>query len=295
MRRLPLALLAAGVALLLAAPAAVPAADVGSGSYHGGSLLGRPALAYLLVERDRETVDVLVTARAECEGYPLPLQATVSFVDRKLGEDGKGAFAKVVEDSAVGPDGRPAREEAVSSVTLEVGPDGDAAGTMHLRSTFRDAETGEQVAECDTGLVPFRVMAVAPEAGEGRARRPRRSGTYLGVAAGGPLVADVRRSGTIDQMAFMYSSPCLKRAGLPHRRIVFVPRITPGPKGAFRVRGTQQLFTGDGEREQVTFRMTGRYGRDGGLRGTLRLEGEYAGSECDTGELRWRAARDAAG
>jgi hypothetical protein len=91
-------------------------------------------------------------------------------------------------------------------------------------------------------------------------------------------------------MAFMYSSPCLKRAGLPHRRIVFVPRITPGPKGAFRVRGTQQLFNGDGTVEAVTFRMTGRYGRDGGLRGTLRVQGEHAGGECDTGVVAWRAA-----
>ena len=37
--------------------------------------------------------------------------------------------------------------------------------------------------------------------------------------------------------------------------------------------------------------MTGRYGRDGGLRGTLRVEGEFGGGTCDTGELKWRAGR----
>ena len=290
MRWLPPALSAAGAALLLAAPAAVPAADVGTGSYHGGSLGDHPALAYLLVERDAETVDVLVTARADCEGYSLPLQATVAFADRTLAVDGTATFTKPIQDTAVGPEGQPARESGEATVTLAVDDDGHAAGTMRLRSTFTDAQTGEQVAQCDTGVVPFRVRAVPPEAGEGRARRPRRGGIQLGVAGGSPLVAEVRRSGTIEQMAFMYSSPCLKRAGRPHRRIVFVPTIKPGRKGAFRVRGTQQLFTGDGGSEDVTFRMTGRYGRDGGLRGTLRVQGEYAGGECDTGELRWRTA-----
>jgi hypothetical protein len=271
----------------------VPAADVGTGSYHGGALGDQPALAYVLVERDAETVDVLVTARAECEGYDLPLQATVAFTDRALDGDGTATFTKPVTDRATGPGGRPARENGEASVMLEVAPDGRASGVMRLRSTFTDLETGEQVAACDTGAVAFDVVAVRPSAGEGRARRPRRGGTYLGVAGGGPLVADVRRNGTIDRMAFLYSSPCLRRAGLAAQRIVFVPRITPGRKGAFRVRGTQQLFVGDGRSENVVFRMTGRYGRDGGLRGTVRVEGELGGDTCDTLELKWRAARAA--
>lgn len=291
MRRHRLVLSVAGAALLLAAPAAVPAADVGTGSYHGGMPGDVPALAYLLVGRDAETVDVLVTARAECEGYDLPLQATVAFSRRTLGEDGTATFTKPIQDTAVGPQGEPARENGEATVTLAVGPDGDATGTMRLASTFTHAQTGEHLAQCDTGVVQFAVMAVRPEAGEGRARRPRRGGVYLGVATGLPLVAEVRRSGTIEHMAFLYRSQCMKTARKPHYRIVFVPTIRPGRKGAFRVRGTQQLFVGDGGSEDVTFRMTGRYGRDGGLRGTLRVQGEYAGAECDTGELKWRAAR----
>ena len=290
MRRRAL-LTTAGAALLLAAPAAVPAADVGTGSYHGGALGDQPAVAYLLVKRDAQTVDVLVTARAECEGYSLPLQATVAFAGRTLEEDGTATFTKTIEDTAVGPDGEPAREHGEATITLAVGPDGDATGTMRLHSTFTHAESGRQVAECDTGTVDFATMAVPPSAGEGRARRPKRGGTYLGVADGAPLVAEVRKSGTIERMAFLYTSQCLKRAGLPYRRIVFVPRIRPSRKGAFRVRGTQQLFVGDGGSEDVTFRLRGRYGRDGGLRGVLQIEGEFGGGTCDTGPMPWRAAR----
>lgn len=286
MRRLPtLTLSAAGVAMLLAAPAAVPAADVGSGSYTGGALGEQPALAYLLVERDRESFQALLTVRADCEGYAVPVQATIAIRDGKLEDDGTATVTKQITGPVSGPDGRPAHEDGQATVTLAVEPDGDAEGTMHLRSTFRDAETGESVAECDTGVVPFRVMSVPSSAGEGRARKPRRGGLFLGVAAANPLVADVRRSGRISSMAFLYRSGCQRK-----QRIVFVPAITPGSKGAFRVRGTQQLFTGEGSVERVVFRMTGRYGRDGGLRGTLRVQGELDGQECDSGELKWRAA-----
>ena len=278
-------LLAAGTALLLAVPAAVPAADVRSGSYTGGSLREQPALAYLLVAPDGESLDALVHARAECDGYPLPLQATASFRDAALGEDGTATATKQIADTAVGPEGEPARENGEATLTVSVDADGTAEGTFRLRSTFTDAQSGEQVAHCDTGVVPFRVMGVPRSAGEGRARKPRRAATFLGVVNAYPLVADVRRSGRIDSMAFLYKSRC---QGL--QRIVFVPSITPSRRGAFRVRGTQQLFTRDGSVERVVFRMTGRYGRDGGLRGTLRVQGELDGEECDTGEMRWRAA-----
>ena len=279
-------LLAAGTALLLAVPAAVPAADVESGSYTGGSLRDQPALAYVLVKPGGESLDALLHVRAECDGYPLPLQATASFRDVVLGDDGTATATKQIADTAVGPDGRPARESGEATLTVSVAPDGTAEGTFRLASTFTDAQSGEQVARCDTGAVPFAVMGVPRSAGEGRARKPRRAGTFLGVVNAYPLVADVRRSGRIDSMAFLYRSRC---QGL--QRIVFVPTITPSRRGAFRVRGTQQLFTRDGSVERVVFRMTGRYGRDGGLRGTLRVQGELDGEECDTGEMRWRAAR----
>ncbi|HEX2084999.1 MAG TPA: hypothetical protein VHF89_04900 [Solirubrobacteraceae bacterium] len=285
MRRLPLALSAAGAALLLAAPAAVPAADVGSGSYTGGALGEQPALAYLLVARDKESFQALLTVRADCEGYAVPVQATVAIRDGRLEDDGTATVTKRITGDVTGPDGQAAKEDGEATVTLAVDPDGAAEGTMRLRSTFRDASTGEPVAECDTGSVPFLVMAVPPDAGEGRARKPRRGGLLLGVVDANPLVAEVRRSGRIERMAFLYRSGCQRK-----QRIVFVPAITPGRKGAFRVRGSQQLFTGEGSVEQVTFRMTGRYGRDGGLRGTLRVQGELEGRECDSGELKWRAA-----
>ena len=283
MRRRPV-LLAAGTALLLAVPAA--AAGVKSGSYTGGSLGDQPALAYVLVEPGGESLDALVHARAECEGYDLPLQATASFRDTALGEDGSASATRQISDTPVGPEGQPAPQSGQATLSVQVAEDGTAEGTFRLRSTFTDARSGEQVAQCDTGTVPFRVMGVPQSAGEGRARKPRRGGTFLGVVNAYPLVAEVRRNGRIEQMAFLYRSRC---QGL--QRIVFVPTITPSRKGAFRVRGTQQLFTRTGSVEQVTFRMTGRYGRDGGLRGTLRVEGELDGETCDTGELKWRAAR----
>ncbi|HEX8123428.1 MAG TPA: hypothetical protein VF549_19410 [Solirubrobacteraceae bacterium] len=279
---------AAGVALLLAAPAAVPAAGVKAGSYTGGALRDQPALAYLLVKPGASAVDALVTSRAPCEGYPLPVQATVTFKDVPLDEDGTATATKQIDDTAVGPEGQSARESGEAALTLDVAEDGTAVGTMRLHSVFTDAQSGEQVAECDTGPVPVEMMGVPASAGEGRARRPRRGGLYLGVVNAYPLVAQVRRSGTIDSMAFLYNSRCQQQ-----KRIVFVPTITPGRKGAFRVRGTQQLFSGDGSKEDVTFQMTGRYGRDGGLRGTLRVRGELdsTGAQCDSGELKWRAAR----
>lgn len=278
-------LLAAGTALLLAVPAAVPAADVRSGSYTGGSLRDQPTLAYVLVKPGGTSLDALVHTRADCGGYPLPLQATASFRDVTLADDGTATATKQIADTAVGPEGQAARENGEATLTVTVDADGDAEGTFRLRSTFTDAQSGEQVAACDTGTVPFRVMGVPRSAGEGRARKPRRGGTFLGVVNAYPLVADVRRNGRIDSMAFLYRSGCQRL-----QRVVFVPTITPSRRGAFRVRGTQQLFTRDGSVERVTFRMTGRYGRDGGLRGTLRLQGELDGRECDTGELRWRAA-----
>jgi hypothetical protein len=285
MRRHRLVLSAAGVALLLAAPAAVPAAGVKAGSYTGGSLLDQPALAYVLVKPGAESLDALVHVRSECEPYPLPLQASVSFRSVALAEDGTATATKTISDTATGPDGEPAHEDGTATLTLDVDRDGTATGTFRIASTFR-GQDGSTVAECDTGAVPFDVMGVPASAGEGRARKPRRGGTYLGVVNAFPLVAEVLRSGRIERTAFVYRSGCQRR-----QRIVFLPAITPGRKGAFRVRGTQQLFTRDGSVENVVVRMTGRYGRDGGLRGTLRLQGELDGTECDTGELKWRAAR----
>ncbi|HEX8205139.1 MAG TPA: hypothetical protein VF587_03670 [Solirubrobacteraceae bacterium] len=286
MRQRRLVLFAAGTALLLAVPAAVPAAGVKAGSYTGGALREQPALAYVLVKPGADELDALVHARAECEGYDLPLQATASFRDVAFDEDGVVAARKAIADTAVGPDGRQAREEGEATLDLALAPDGTADGFFRLRSTFTDVQTGEQVAQCDTGVVEFSVAGVPKTAGEGRARKPKRGGTYLGVVNAYPLVADVRRSGRIEEMAFLYRSRCQNL-----QRIVFVPTITPSRKGAFRVRGTQQLFTREGSVESVTFRMTGRYGRDGGLRGTLRVQGELDGASCDTGALAWRAAR----
>ena len=285
MRRLRPSLLAAGAALLLAAPAAVPAAEVKPGSYTGGSLREHPALAYVLVKPGGDSLDALVHVRSDCEVYPLPLHATVSFRAAQLGEDGTATVTKTISDTARGPDGEPAHEQGEAVVTLQVADDGSATGGFRIRSTFR-GQDGATVAECDTGEVPLEVMGVPAGAGEGRARRPRRGGTYLGVVNAFPLVAEVRRSGTIEQTAFVYRSGCQRR-----QRIVFLPAITPSRKGAFRVRGTQQLFAADGSVENVTVQMLGRYGRDGGLRGTVRLRGELDGTECDTGELKWRAAR----
>lgn len=285
MGRLRPILVAAGAALLLAAPAAVPAAGLKAGSYTGGSLLEHPALAYVLVKPGAESLDALVHVRSDCEAYPLPLHATVSFKGVELGEDGTATVRKTLSDTARGPGGEPAQEHGEAVLTLQVDEDGTATGGFRISSTFR-GEDGATLAECDTGEVPLEVMGVPADAGEGRARRPKRGGTYLGVVNAFPLVAEVRRRGRIEQTAFVYRSACQRR-----QRIVFLPAITPSRKGAFRVRGTQQLFTPDGGVENVTIRMTGRYGRDGGLRGTVRLEGELDGQECDTGELRWRAAR----
>lgn len=286
--------------LALAAPAAASAQEESgpiAGPYHGGSLRdeGGPVLAYLKVKEDGG-FEAALTVRAECEDFSVPVQARVAVPEGELDDEGRATVVRQIEGEAFGPDGRPAREQGEATVTLAVGDDGRARGTVRLASTFYDAQDGTEVASCDTGSVAFRARVVPVGLPRGKARLPRRATELLGIAGVQPLVAKVAKGGDLDGMAFVYRSNCQKRAdGRGTRRIVFIPEFKVRDDGSFRVRATQQLLVPGGS-EEVRIDIKGRYGPAGTVRGSLRLRGELTRDEedsepisCDTGSLRLRA------
>lgn len=291
---------AAALALLLglAAPAAAAGAAPAErepGPYHGGALPETgPVLAYLNVAEDGRRFEALITLRAECEDFAVPVQARISVPDARLDADGEATVTRRIEGSASGPDGRPAREEGESTVTVRVGRDGRASGTVRLASTFFDAEDESEVASCDTGTVAFRARQVRGVP-RGRARVPREATDLVGVAGVQPLVARTTAEGDLDGIAFVYRSSCQPRSdGRGARRIIFLPEFRVKSDGTFRVRASQQLLLPDGE-EAVRIDLRGRFGPRGTVRARLRLRGvleregdEAPGKSCDTGSMRVR-------
>jgi len=300
------------VAALLAA-LALPVGGAGAastpvrepGPYQGGGLPeSGPVLAYLLVGEDGRDFEAAFTLRAPCDAYEVPVQARIAVPEGRLAADGTATVERTFTGGAAGPDGSPAREQGTSTVTLRVGRGGVASGTVRLTSIFFDAETGEEVARCDSGELAFRAESI-PRRVTGRGPRlPRAEGTFLGVAGVQPLVARVRRGGDLDGMAFVYRSGCqLRSDGRGTRRIVFLPEFRVRRDGSFRVRASQQLLVPDGQ-ERVRIELRGRFVPGGALRATVRLwgslyspdvevdsdDGETRPAEtCDSGKLPVRA------
>ena len=288
--------LAGVLAATLLAPGAARAATVIPGDYTGGGLGDEPALAFLSIADDQETLRGVVTVRADCEAYGLPVEARIAIPDTQLTADGVADGVRRITGTARGPDGQQANEDGEATFTVRVGEDGYAEGTARLRSTFRDARTGAVVAECDTGEQGFRA-AVVPETVPRRTARAPRSGDYIGGVGLQPLVARVR-GGDLTSMTVLYRSGCQRRAtGSAVSRIVAVPRLDLAARVlAFRARGFNRLFTADGE-ELVRFELSGRFRREGSLSGTIRYRGVMRDNDgrvvarCDSGVLRWRAIR----
>lgn len=305
LRAVPAVLLAA-----LALPAGAQAAGERiPGPYHGGNVRDEagPVLAYLKVAEDGDSFEAALTVRAECEAYGVPVQARIAVPDSALDEDGRATVVRRVEGEVTGPEGRPAREDGESTVTVEVGDDGRARGTVRLASTFYDAADGSEVARCDTGTVAFRARIVPvglPRGREGRRYTPRRATELLGIAGVQPFVARVTAGGHVSGMAFVYRSGCQKRTdGRGTRRVIFIPEFRVRRDGSFRVRASQQLLVPGGS-EEVRIDIKGRYGPAGTVRGSVRLRGSMTSAsddpdpaapaeaevaECDTGSLRLRA------
>lgn len=286
-----IAIVLAGAALAAAPAQALAAPEALSpGPYHGGALAeGGPALAYLRLAEDGRSFEAAITLRADCDDYPVPVQARIAVPEAELAEDGTATVVRSVTGDVSGPDGRPAREDGTSTVTVAFAPDGRVTGSVRLASTFRDAESGEPVADCDTGEVAFAARIVAAGSSRGRFRRPRRAGDLLGVAGVQPLVARVSARGDVEGLAFVYRSGCQLRAdGRGTRRIVNLPDFRVRPDGRFSVRASQLLLVPGGE-ERVRIELRGRSRPDGTLRATVRLRGERdSGDTCDSGRLRIR-------
>ena len=301
------AALAGVLALPLGSAAAAAPPARAPGPYHGGGLPeSGPVLAYLLVGQDGRDFEAAITLRAACDAYGVPVQARIAVPEGRLEADGTATVEREFTGTAAGPDGRPAREEGASTVTVSVGRRGAASGTVRLASTFFDSETGEEVARCDSGEVAFQAQIVPRSVGRrgARSRLPRSEGTFLGVAGVQPLVARVAEGGQIDGMAFVYRSGCqLRPDGRGTRRIIFLPEFRVRRDGSFRVRASQQLLVPDG-REEVRVELRGRYVPGGALRATVRLRGALFSPDvdvdsddgetrpakrCDTGKLPVRA------
>jgi hypothetical protein len=297
MRRRLLAALGAVAGLAgLAGPAAGTAFADGPrpGPYHGGAADEEPVLAYLLVGRGGTSLDAAITLRARCDAFAVPVQARVAVIDAALDAEGEAVAVKSITGPVSGPDGEPATEDGEATVRVRVGDDGRARGTVRLASVFRDADTGEEVARCDTGELAFAVRQVPSKRARG-GRRGVAAGTLLAGRAGvQPFVARVDEDGGLEGLALVYRSGCQLRAdGRGTRRIVALPRFAVRSDGTFAVRATNQLFVPGGV-EDVRVELRGRLRADGTIAGTVRLRGVLArgdeeATRCDSGRLTVRA------
>ncbi len=264
------------VTTALATPAAAAAVrEPTPGPYHGGGLPETgPVLSYLRLAANGRTFEAALTLRATCDAYPVPLQARVAVTDGRLEEDGTATVVRRIEGDVTGPDGRPAREDGESTVTVRFLPGGRASGTVRLASTFTDAESGQEVARCDTGTLSFRNRIIPRVRPRGTPRIAREGTVLVGVAGVQPIVTRVGEDGDLDGLAFVYRSACQPRSdGRGTRRVVFVPEFRVRQDGSFHVRATQQLFTPGGV-EQVRIDLRGRYVAGGAILGSVRLRGE---------------------
>ena len=297
MRR-PLVVALGGVVGLvgLAGPAAgaVSADGPRPGPYHGGAASEDPVLAYVLVDRGGASLDAAITLRARCDAFAVPVQARVAVTGAPLDAEGEAVAVRSVTGPVSGPDGEPAIEDGEATVRMQVGDDGRARGTVRLASVFRDADTGEEVARCDTGELAFAVRQVPSGRVRVRGRGVAAGALLAGRAGVQPFVARVAEDGKLDGLAFVYRSGCQVRAdGRGTRRIVALPRVPVRSDGRFAVRATNQLIVPGGA-EDVRVELRGRLRADGTIAGTARLRGVLSrGDEetkrCDSGRLVVRA------
>jgi hypothetical protein len=285
---------AAVLATALATPAGAQAADVLPGDYTGGGSGDEPSLAFISIADDRSSYRGVLTVRADCEAYDIPVLARVALPEAQLDDSGAATVVRAITGTARGPAGERATEQGEATISLRVDAEGGASGTFRLSSAFTDVETGQEIARCDTGEQTFQARIV-PARVSRRASIPPRNADLVGAVGLQPLVARVR-GGDIQSITVLYRSGCQRRAtGTAISRIVAVPRLDLDPRVlAFRARGFNRLFTADGE-ELVRFEVSGRFGRGGVMTGTIRYRGRLRDNDgdvrarCDSGTLRWRA------
>ena len=293
MRRTLLAALGAVAGLVGPAVGTAVADGPRPGPYHGGAASEDPVLAYVLVGRTGASLDAAITLRARCDAFAVPVQARVAVTGVPLDAQGEAVAVRTITGPVSGPDGERATEDGEATLRVRVGSDGRARGTVRLASVFRDTETGQEVARCDTGELAFAVRQVPSR--RVRSRRAAAAGTLLAGRAGvQPLVARVGGDGGLDGLALVYRSGCQPRAdGRGTRRVVALPRIPVRKDGTFAVRATNQLLVPGGV-EEVRVELRGRLRADGTIVGTVRLRGVFArgdeeATRCDSRRLMVRA------
>ena len=184
------------------------------------------------------------------------------------------------------------------SFSVRVKAGGLARGTVRVRTGYSRSEGGPEVAQCDTGPIPWTARRPSPDAGAGSGTL--QPGTHRGTTdQDEPFLMRVTRGGRLVRRAGLtVRVDCRSAIGLPLDVVAQRVRVRRGRFGA--AGGFERPYTDPGGRqvvERYRWELRGRFGRRG-ARGTFELagvvrrrsDGKKVGS-CATGEIAWRAAR----
>jgi hypothetical protein len=190
------------------------------------------------------------------------------------------------------------RAEGTIAFSARVLAGGAARGSMRVRTTYSDPDTGAELARCDTGPIAWSARRPAPDAGTGGTRL--QPGTHRGTSGQDePFLMRVTRRGRLVRRAGMtVRMGCPSGIGLP---LDVVAHRVPVRRGRFGAGGEfDRPYTyPDGTRvvESYSWELRGRFGTRGAagtfsMRGVVRRRagGEPIGS-CRSGTIPWRAQR----
>jgi hypothetical protein len=182
---------------------------------------------------------------------------------------------------------------------------GRARGSMRVRTTYRDPDTGEELARCDTGLIhwaarrpPGNAGLGKPSPGLGAGPSPSAGRVLRGVTAQDePFLMRVANDGRLVRRAGLtVQVGCASGVGLGLDVVAHRVRVRRGRFGA-RDSFRREFTHPNGTRlvERYSWAMRGRFGKLG-ARGTFKIrgvvrrrtDGRRIGS-CSTDAFAWRA------
>ena len=289
---------ATAAALPTATAAAFPSAR--SGFYGGGAVQGFLQFVSLRV-RTGGRFDAHATLVTECTPrFGDKLNENIAVRNVRLSDAGRyHSTTSFTEDIAPGESligGLHA--EGTISYGARVLAGGLARGIVRVRSTYSDPASGAEVSRCDTGRIPWSARRPPPDAGSGTpALQP---GILRGATRQDEpfLMRVIRRGRLVARAGLTVRATCPSAVGVPLDVVAHRVRVRRGRFGATDT-FSRQFTTSEGEAvvESYSWELRGRFGQSG-ARGTFELhgvvrrqgDGETVGS-CDTGTVRWRAAR----
>lgn len=296
-----LAALVAAVVATLASAAPVAALPPGrSGLYGGGAV--RDYLQFVSVRvAPGGTFRAAATLVTDCSPrFGDSLTESVTVRSARLSE--RGAYRATTTFSDELEPGVPTvgglRADGSIAFAVRIRAGGVARGSVRVRTTYTDPDTGRELARCDTGTIRWSARRPRPDAGS--ARTQLQPGTHRGsTAQDQPFLMSVTRAGRFVRRAGLtVRMGCPSGIGLP---LDVVAHRVPVRRGRFGAGGDfERPYTyPDGTEvvESYSWELRGRFGSHGAA-GTFRMRGVVRGrangerlGSCKTGAIAWRAER----